>query len=304
MPEGPEVTILSQYLLSKLKNKTIIKFEVLSGKYLKKTIANINIFDNEIFTIKDVNSKGKLMWIELDKDKYVVSHLGLSGFWSFKKGKSDRIRITFKNNSNGKIHYLCYDDPRNFGNIEILLNKDKLLKKLDLLAMDSLKTNFTETDFNDIIQSYLKKSSIRKTQKLFLVLMKQNASDGIVSGLGNYLVAEILYRAKLSPYREMGSLTNTEINALSKSIKYVTKLSYYNNTTGYMTNFEDFITVHKKRIDNKKYPEYHPDIKLNSNDKFEFSVYRKKKDNFGNDVISDKDLNKGRTTYWVENIQK
>lgn len=303
MPEGPEITILSQYLLSKLKNKSIVEFNVLSGKYLKKPILNLNIFENNQYVIKDINSKGKLLWIELENNNFIMSHLGLTGFWSFKKNKNDRIRITIKNNKNDKICYLCYNDPRNFGNIEIITKIEKLDVKIKSLAIDALKTDFTNEQFEELIKNYLKISPSRKKQNLFLVLMKQNVSDGIVSGLGNYLTPEILYNCKLNPYREIGSLTQIEIHSLAESIKYITKLSYYNNSTGYMTNFGDFIQLHKKRIDDKIYPEYHTNIKLSVTDEFKFSVYQQKKDLLGNDVTPDKEINKGRTTYWVRNVQ-
>lgn len=304
MPEGPEITMLSQYLLSKLKNRKLVKIEIISGKYLKKPIKNMSSINNKSLQIKNVDSKGKLMWIELEGNNYFVSHLGLTGFWSFKKNKGDRVRITIENEKSGKLYNLCYQDPRNFGNIEIMTNKDDLEKKTDSLAMDALKTEFTNNDFIDKVNIFLKKSSSRKTQKIFLVLMKQNNSDGIVSGLGNYLTPEILYHCKLSPYREVGSLTSDELVLLAESIKRITKLSYYNNSTGYMTNFGNFIEIHKSRIDEGKYPEFHTDVKLSKHDKFEFNVYQKKKDLLGNDVTPDKDINEGRTTYWVKSVQK
>ena len=42
---------------------------------------------------------------------------------------------------------------------------------------------------------------------LVKVLMDQQA---LVSGIGNYLVAEILYDAKLNPHRELDKLSNKE----------------------------------------------------------------------------------------------
>jgi formamidopyrimidine-DNA glycosylase len=246
----------------------------------------------------------KLLWIELEGEKYFLSHLGLAGFWSFKKNENDRIRIKIENEKNGKIYYLCYQDPRNFGNMDVMIMKSDLLKKINALAMDALKEEFTDNEFIERVNKFLSVSSARKKQKIFLALMEQNDSKGIVSGLGNYLTPEILWRSRIDPNREVGSLSNDELIRLSESIKYVTKLSYYNNTTGYMTNFGDFIVTHKERIDEEIYPEYHKDIKLNKNDKFQFNVYQKKKDPFGNDVIADKTINKGRTTYWVKDIQK
>ena len=71
-----------------------------------------------------------------------------------------------------------------------------------------------------------------------------------------------------------------------------------------MTNFGKFIEIHKQKIDNGIYPDYHAEIKLSKTDKFKFSVYQQNKDPFGNMVEKNKEINKGRTTYWVPTIQK
>ena len=304
MPEGPEVTMLSQYLSTKLKNRVFDKITVLAGKYSRKEIKNADKVNNKNYIIKNVDSKGKLMWIELDNNCYFVSHLGLAGQWSFTKSKNDKIRIGIKNKDNDKTYNLCYQDPRNFGNMEVFVSKQELESKTKLLAPDALKSNFTNNEFANIIKKYLGVSKTRKSQMIFKVLMDQTLSSGLVSGLGNYLTPEILYDCKISPYREIGSLTDDDITNLANSIKHVIKLSYYNNTTGYMSNFGDFIKVHKKRIDEGKYPNYNPDIILKATDKFIFKVYQKKVDPLGNPVNPDRTLNPKRTTYWVPSMQK
>jgi formamidopyrimidine-DNA glycosylase len=224
-----------------------------------------------------------------------VSHLGLTGEWGFHKGNNDRIKITIGNSDNKKKYNLYYNDSRNFGNIYIYDNKKDLTDKSELLAPDALKSNFSDEDFLRMVKKYTEKSS-KKVKSIFKVLMDQTAKVGLLSGLGNYLTPEILYRAKISPFREIGSLSNDDIKKLSHSIKYVTKLSYYNNTTGYMTNFGSFIKTHKEKIDDGKYPEYHPEIKLKE-DTFKFNVYRQKKDPLGNEVERDVTINNGRTVY-------
>ena len=296
MPECPEITILSQLLMSKLKGVNFEKLIVTSGKYLKKNLVGSNLIKNH--KLENCDSKGKLLYMTLSNKKekiYLISHLGLTGEWQFESNNNTRIKII-----TDKLT-LYYNDPRNFGNIEIVSNHDHLKKKLDSLAPDVLKNDF---DLQSLVKEYLSKSLSRKKQLIFKVLMKQNLKDGIVSGLGNYLTPEILYDAKISPFRTIGSLSSIEIKKLSKSIKYIVKLSYYNNNTGYMTNFGDFVNIHKLNIDNKIYPEYHENIKLNKTDKFNFKVYRQDKDPKGNKVDKDKTINKTRTTYWVKNIQK
>jgi len=117
------------------------------------------------------------------------------------------------------------------------------------------------------------------------------------------LMAEILYDANVSPFRTTGSLSDNEILAIGRAMKYITKLSYYDNMTGYMTNFESFIPVHKERVKKGIYPDYHDDVKIKKGDTFEFKVYRQKKDPLGNPVSADKTIQKGRSTYWVPGVQ-
>lgn len=305
MPECPEVTILSDYLRRELVGNSISILDVISGKYLNKKLVGKDLLNGSTkYTVLDIESKGKVLYMKLkhaNKIIYFVSHLGMAGEWSKIESDSDRIRLTI-HQTNGDTFKLCYRDPRNFGNIEVLEKAD-FKTRIDKLAPDVLKTEFTNEDFLTIIGNFLKKSKKRSSQLIFKVLTKQNLSDGLFSGLGNYLIPEILYDAKISPYRHIGSLTNEELLSLAHSIKYVTKLSYYNNTTGYMTNFGNYNVEHKKGIDNGTYLNYHNDIILKPTDVFQFKIYQKKKDPLGNPVEKDKTLNKGRTTHWVKNVQ-
>lgn len=289
--------------MTKLKDRLFDNINILSGKYVRKNISNIEMIQNKNLKIKDVNSKGKLLWIELENKLFLTSHLGMSGFWSFHKNNNDRIRILIKNKNNDKTYDLCYQDQRNFGNIEILTEQN-FKTKIDSLADDVLKTEFDGKEFEEKIKKYIQVSKSRKDQNIFKVLTNQNKNDGIVSGLGNYLTPEILYDCKISPFRPIGSLNELEIKNLLQSIKYIVKLSYFNNTTGYMTQFNDFIDTHKQKILDGIFPNFHPEIKLKPTDKFSFKVYQLKNDYLGNKVDADKSLQKDRTTYWVPNVQK
>jgi len=284
MPEGPEVCITAQYLLSRLKNKTITK---ISKKF------SLNIVN---YKIKHIDSKGKILWFELvnaSKTIYLISQFGLTGEWSF-EDDNNKLTIQFNDDIN-----LYYNDVRGFGKINITNKKKELDTKLNKISVDLLKTDFIDDEFLETFNMYKNKSQRRKKMLIVKLLMDQH---GIGSGIGNYLVCEILYHAKLSPFRTLDSLSNTEIKRLSHSIKYIMKLSYYNNSTGYMTHFSEFIHEHKIGIDNGKYPNYHPDIKLKKSQKFKFHVYRKQTDDKGNKVIADKIIN-NRSTYWIPEIQ-
>jgi formamidopyrimidine-DNA glycosylase len=296
MPEICEIILISQALKDILLGKKIIKINILSGKYMNKIFKGYNKIQYPLI-IKNIESYGKLMWIEFDNNKYLLNTFGLSGTWNFKKMKNSRIELIFEENIN-----VYYEDDRNFGTIEYDDTKNGLKTKLNNLAIDPLRHQFTKEDFLEWYKDFLSKSSKRKNMLIVKVLMNQNKKDGIVCGLGNYLVPEILYRCKISPHRKIGNLLDDEILLLAEIIKEVVKQCYIYNDTIYMKNIKDFINNHYNGIQLGKYPNYHPEIMITEGHKFIFYVYRQKHDLYGNKVIAEKIIN-NRSTYWVPSIQ-
>ena len=309
MPEICEVALTAQYLLSKLKSRYLTGMEIVGGKYLRQNIPGKNLIKKNIpLKILNIDSKGKLMWFELqDPDGnyiFIINNFGMTGHWSFKEDKNDRVIFDIETNPNSDNKYkLHYSDPRNFGLLEISNNPDVLQSKLDNLAPDLLKTDFTVEDFAKWVDNYISKSPKRKNNPIIRVLLEQTVKDGIGSGIGNYLSSEILYRAKISPLKLIGNLSFAEIKKLAQTIKYVLKLCYISNYTGYMTKLKDFVDVHSQKVKEGEFPNYHPGVDLDDDDTFEFLVYGKKEDDLGNNVQTDV-ITKNRTTYWVPSVQK
>jgi len=288
MPEGPEVVLLGQMINKHLKNKIITKFTVLHGRYKKKpeALKGGNLFEPAKCLM--VKTKGKFIVFVLatiaknnkDADLWFMSTLGMTGLWTFVKPEVPVFKITYFDGLEKK--YLWYQDERNFGTFQITNDMQVVKRKWDELKPDAVKSDFSLQD----VKKY--------KQKIVSLLMDQKK---LVSGLGNYLVAEILYRAKISPYRPGLSLTNDDIDELKYAIKYVTKASYSNGHTGYMQKI-DPETKGIKRID------YHPKIEIDEKDiPFTFKIYRRKIDPLRKQIVGSKIL-PGRTTYWVPDIQK
>ena len=281
MPEIAEVALTAEILNKYFNKKKLTSFDFISGRYTKNDPVGYRDFIEDLpLEVKNIGSIGKFMWFELSKTKtgkrwYIWNTFGLTGMWSMYEPTHARAMLSFKNS---KVAY--FSDMRNFGTFSFSTDKEKLIKKLEDLSPDFLK----DDDFDlSIIQSY--KIPIVK------ILMDQKK---VGSGLGNYLVAEILYRAKISPHRKGSQFTKEDIENLTYWIKYMVKLSYVDNHIGYMINLEDEANKIKKK-------KYHPDIKLKDNT-FKFLVYRKKEDPHGNEVKAEK-INGMRTTYWVPNVQ-
>lgn len=306
MPEGPEVIITVQYLKSELLDKYISSYNILSGRYKRFEIKGNEYFKTrKKYKITDINSKGKFIWFTLEEIKtnnvvYMTSTLGMSGIWGFEKSKSTRLtfniidtpKITKKTNK----YKLYFTDQRNFGELRFYNDMDELQKRLDKLAPDILKDSLSTEDIVDLIDNLI--DNRRMNKNLVKILMNQKA---LVSGIGNYLVAEILYHAKLDPHRDLEDLTNNEKKKLAYAMRYISKLSYYYNKTGYMINFMGFMDDHTDKIDKRIFPNYHPDIKLNDKE-FEFKVYNQDFDPKGNEVQTDS-IVKGRKIHWVPAVQ-
>jgi DNA-formamidopyrimidine glycosylase len=305
MPELCEVVFTAQLLSSKLVGKTLDKISVLSGRYSHQHLKGIDLIKKYApLTINKVDSKGKFLWFTLESQNdntilYIMCTLGQTGEFSFNKNKSTRVHFDIINKS--KQIDLYYNDQRNFGTISITSSLGVLDKKLNSLSRDLLKSTYTLKDFTASINKYKSKSDARYNHPIVKVLMDQS-TNSLGSGIGNYLSSSVLYRAKISPYRSIGSLSKTEIKKLYNSIKYVLKLCYLTNTIGYMENFKDYIDEYKAKIKSGQYPNYLPEIDIKK-DIFQFDVYRKHKDLKGNNVEIAKII-KGRSTYWVPAVQK
>nr|3A45_A Chain A, Formamidopyrimidine-DNA glycosylase [Acanthamoeba polyphaga mimivirus]3A45_B Chain B, Formamidopyrimidine-DNA glycosylase [Acanthamoeba polyphaga mimivirus]3A46_A Chain A, Formamidopyrimidine-DNA glycosylase [Acanthamoeba polyphaga mimivirus]3A46_B Chain B, Formamidopyrimidine-DNA glycosylase [Acanthamoeba polyphaga mimivirus] len=287
MPEGPEVALTADILEKYFKGKTLEYIDFISGRYSKSEPEGYDDFiANLPLKVSNVDTKGKFLWFELfdpnDKSNkwYIWNTFGLTGMWSLFEAKYTRAVLSFDNEL-----MAYFSDMRNFGTFKFSNSEKELKRKLNELGPDFLKND-------DIDISKIKKYK----QPIVALLMDQKK---IGSGLGNYLVAEILYRAKIDPHKLGSNLTDQEIENLWYWIKYETKLAYDSNHIGYMVNLEN----ESSKIGRKNYhPNIHPTEK-----EFDFLVYRKKKDPNGNKVIADKIIGSGknkRTTYWAPAIQK
>jgi formamidopyrimidine-DNA glycosylase len=158
-----------------------------------------------------------------------------------------------------------------------LLSSDILEQKIRKLGPDMLDDRITYQIFETRFNNYNKKI------KIGLLLLDQT----FVSGIGNYLRADILYLAKISPFRKLNDINKSELK----------RLYYYAyNLIRYYTSIQiDYNKFHLKTTLDYK-------LKYKSNDYGRvFLIYGEKFDIFNNPITKEK-LN-DRSIYWVKNIQ-
>lgn len=278
MPEGPELRVSANSL-----NRRYVGFYVactgeFHGRYEKKPPEGFLEFEADRakhgdVKVLDIDVKGKFMYWSLERDWYIWCTYGMSGQFGneFTKHTAFSLGLTKSDDDSITCRRLRFNDPRHFGTVKFVQGKDKLDKKLASLGPDMLK----EPSAVLFAERLLKKSD----KTIAEVLMDQK----IVSGVGNYIRAEALYRTGVSPWRKVVDFSSEEIIALRDAIVNVMQESV--KTLG--ASFSTY---------------KNPDGSSGETQK-RFAVYGHKLDPKGNAVINEEAAD-GRTIWWCPEIQK
>jgi len=131
------------------------------------------------------------------------------------------------------------------------------------------------------------KKAIKKGVNLKKPVGNVIVNQKLISGIGNYLRADALWMAKVSPFRKVSDLTDKEIELIYKSVRALM--------------WGDYNLEHAKE---KGYVS--KDIKIPSDYKRDFFVYMQTKDLDGNIVRKDElfEGSQKRSIHWVEEVQK
>jgi formamidopyrimidine-DNA glycosylase len=267
MPESAEAKRIAELLAEKVSSKKMIGVEIISGRYTKKDPDGYSTF-KDILPINIIGAgvHGKFIYMILEGGSSIWSTLGMTGYWSETKTKHSRLSIHLEDD------ILYFNDTRNFGTIKFVGDKNELIKKLQSLGPDMATSNITDDELKERLMF------MRADKTVAQAIMDQN----VISGVGNYIKSESLYRARISPHRLINELKDEDFSALNTSIKYIISKSYNLKSKMKMSDF-----------DNYNDPKYNIDM----------SVYSQKEDIYGHEVIKEKTKD-GRNTYWVPQVQK
>ena len=221
MPEGPEIRIVASQIRKNLVGWTLVKINTVSGPYSNNSSKKYLSFRMDLkkrfkkSRLADVKTKGKLLYWELSPisdetvvvNDYLVFGFGLTGGFAFDKEGSDHVRFefVFTKGTNKKVLYFI--DQRNFGTMNFL-HREGLNSKLTEIGPDIFKVD-QETFVNQFKHDSIKNNEIAKAM----------LNQKIVSGIGNYLRAEILYRAKIAPLVRVKDLIDEQLVELFKATR-------------------------------------------------------------------------------------
>jgi formamidopyrimidine-DNA glycosylase len=297
MPEIVEIKRYVDFIRKHLHNNMITNINILGGRYKKHAPFDgyKNIKKSLPLKLVEINSKGKFIYFIFENQMILFNTLGLSGGWVYKDSSFHHPNIgEFLNvNDIEKYHStalkhcniefvlekgtLYFFDILSYGTMKYT-TKEELDKKLNKIGPDLLDPTTTLEIFNYQLK---KKKNLNKM--IGNVLMDQKT----ISGIGNYLRADCLWIARISPFRIVKNLSDNDIKNIFISISSLVWSDY---------NYKLAI---KNKIINKKF-------KRPKDYDRDFFIYWQDEDIYGNKVKKE-ELYEGsqkRSIYWVPKLQK
>ena len=292
--EGPEVKTLVDQLQPAVGMR-LVDIRFLSGRYVRSdrpkgfaefanTITPTEKGDNsssDTDTITALSCKGKFIYMILssktgdddvvddDYQRSIWITLGMTGQFVNDQAKTKPVASNSAKSSSGPRWYMelmdtqtketrkvYYRDTRNFGTLRFSLSVKELNDKLDSLGPDML----AETSTEDIFLAAMKKSTQKRNICKFLM------DQSKISGVGNYILAEGLYRARLDPFAEISEINIMQRKRLFKELREVIATSYQNqgltrpdggtfrNVDGERGQFEFQLQAYGQRLTPNKFP--------------------------------------------------
>lgn len=242
MPELPEVETVRRGLEKLILGKKISNIDI---RYPKMIKTDLDEFQKEMpgQVIQTMGRRGKYLLFYLS-DKVLISHLRMEGKYFYypdqvPERKHAHILIHFEDGAT-----LVYEDVRKFGTMELLA--PKLLEAY--FVTKKLGPEPTEQDF-DLARLKLALKKSKKPIKSHLL------DQTLVAGLGNIYVDEVLWRAKIHPFRSSNSLSSQEarkvhdetIKVLGQAVeKGGSTIRTYTNAFGEDGTMQEFHQVYDK----------------------------------------------------------
>jgi DNA-formamidopyrimidine glycosylase len=283
MPEGPEVKIMVSNLAMLALNKTLKEISVINEDFLKKT-KNLDCVPIGQ-KIVNIESKGKFGYMILKDKSSIGMTFGMTGNIRIEPTEQylayrNETRETYMKHC--KVKFVVEDDKgisntfyfnctRNFAWMWYLTSAE-LSKKLSTIGPSILSPMALD---RELLLTRWKKFSHKS---ICVALMEQK----LISGIGNYIKAEIMYRTGTYPLALVRDLSDDNLWNLYMTARNIANDAFLDGGASLYT-----------------YTGLHGD---KSKFKLKLQVYDRVEDLLGNKVEKIKTPD-NRTTHWVPSIQ-
>jgi formamidopyrimidine-DNA glycosylase len=229
MPELPEVETIRRSMLDRVVGAHIVGVEFRDFPGVVGSLppeAFIPLVVGERFD--RIERRGKHLWLSFEREGGLFVHLMMTGQLLLVRPDQPFVRFEHLRLYLDNDWSLAYADQRKFGRV-LRLTDQEWAEIEQRLGPEPLSKDFTTGLLYQITRGR------RSPIKAFLLDQRR------IAGVGNIYADEALYRAKLHPARETGSLTVEETTRLHEAIRAVlaeglerrgTTLSDYRDANG------------------------------------------------------------------------
>ena|SRR3989338_4800605 len=229
MPELPEVQTIVDDLNRKVVARRIVDVWTDWPKMIKLPSSPSN-FKKSLKGAKvlKVGRRAKYIKIYLSGDRLLLIHQKLTGHllvgkWRIAKGKVIPLapKAAVSDPYNSYIHLILYldngtmlafSDLRKFGTARAgKVQEMENIPELKVLGPEPLDRSFSADEFMSLIR--------KEKRKIKQVLMDQE----VIAGIGNIYSDEILWEAKIHPFKPANKLSPSELKALREATRKVLK---------------------------------------------------------------------------------
>jgi formamidopyrimidine-DNA glycosylase len=242
VPELPEVETIRRQLAPQVEGQRLVSAEILDPRWTMPEPPRAVERELTGALIERLSRSGKYLIWTLSGDRYLISHLRMTGVVLFDPVPEPlhvRVRLGL---SSG--HKLVFNDPRRFGTghlVHGIAARDAYIGVR--LGIEPFTEQFTPEHL------YRLSRGRRAPIKAFLLDQRR------IAGVGNIYADEALFRARIHPLRPAGRLTRTELERLKEGIEAALQagidargasIDDFRNIDGSMGAFQDRFLVHNR----------------------------------------------------------
>ena len=214
MPELPEVEVVKRSLEPRLIGRRFSRVNVHSPA-LRESLDREALASLAGAAVTELRRRAKYLLIDLEGDRTLVIHLGMSGRLTVVGPKAPREKhehLSFSLSDGGRLRLV---DPRRFGMAFTLPTPEiESDRRFAYLGIEPLDTPHGESELNG---AYLRRRAKGRKGPIKAFLM-----DGkIVVGVGNIYACEVLWRSKVHPKRGVDRISLKTWESLASSIRAV-----------------------------------------------------------------------------------
>lgn len=238
MPEGPEIWREADRLTEALAGREIVDIKFAFDQLKKYE----QILVNE--TVNRVEPRGKAILTRFKNDLNIYSHNQLYGKWEVTESgeQPDTNRTLRLSLSNKDYSALLYSASE----IEVL--RDEELEEHDYLKKLGPDVLHPNTDHETVLNRY--QDETFQNRKVATLLLDQS----FISGLGNYLRAEIMFVAGVYPDLKLRECSAEQKEKMAEASIELARRSY--ETSGITTDLQTVEALKREESDRSNYRHY------------------------------------------------